>query len=90
MERYLLFSWDTYYPNGGLNDLAGDYSDCLSALAAADDVHSDDPFYGTQMIVDVERDEVIMRYSDFDNKLGEWKKAKKHPLYGWRQEGAYD
>lgn len=27
MKRYLLFSWSTYYPDGGMNDFVHDYDD---------------------------------------------------------------
>lgn len=35
MERYMLFSFDTYYPSGGMSDFIGSYDTIEAAYANA-------------------------------------------------------
>jgi len=35
MKRFMLFTWDTYYPRGGLHDLAGTFDSVEEAVAQA-------------------------------------------------------
>lgn len=34
MERYMLFSFDTYYPSGGMSDFIGSYDTIEAAMNA--------------------------------------------------------
>ena len=51
MKRYLVFAGDTYYPNGGWDDIYGAYETSDEAVAAADEAHDQ---YDWVQVIDIE------------------------------------
>ena len=56
MKRYLLFSFDTYYPDGGWNDFIGDFDNVEQALLA---LKQDSPYPEYHIIDTLTKEKII-------------------------------
>jgi hypothetical protein len=62
MKRFLLFSFDDYYPRGGWNDLRGSFDALQAAIDAAMAMPTDDFNVQECQIVDLQTGIVVGRY----------------------------
>jgi hypothetical protein len=61
MKRYLLFVFSEYYPDGGINDLHGDYETLEEAVKEKEKIHKSEIYH----IYDLELKDIVMKnYKD--------------------------
>ena len=66
MKRFLLFSWDQYYPRGGFKDFCADYDDVEAAIAAGNERVAGDGQKRYQVYDIVEGHEVAYEHGEWE------------------------
>lgn len=66
MNRYLLFSFDVYYPEGGVNDFKGSYATMVEAMQA------DVPDYQLWNVLDTQSGRVFDSHEVNHNERLKW------------------
>ena len=73
VNRYLVFKYSSYYPDGGWSDLVNSFDDLNDAIICAKTIDDMDLFCDVDNfsnIVDLKKNEIIKRYRGFEKLNG--------------------
>lgn len=75
MKRYLLFTWDTYYPGGGMNDLKGDFDTMKEINNKLKEIES----YDELQIWDIQKNKEVDFGNLIENAMEDFDKKENDP-----------